>query len=168
MVQTCPQVDGLGRFPSRLPASADVADGERSGNSRRRVSSPERFCAAAWKPPILNGHSCKSTTESDDGQGSASPVSNARTGRGGIAAVSKETQNGIDAASGTICVWIGFPGKRYFSIAPNGSFFGSSQIERELLSSAQTKNGQVTLTLDEFSSKYGWKNDSELVPLMTK
>jgi WD40 repeat protein len=65
-------------------------------------------------------------------------------------------------------VWLRLTGDRYLTVAPEGSFYNSSHDEHDLFCVAQTEKGQETLTLDEFRAKYGWKNDSDHVRLITK
>jgi len=50
-------------------------------------------------------------------------------------------------------------------IAADGHFRGSPRVERELVYVVQTDAGQETLTPEEFSVKYGWKNDPAKVAL---
>jgi serine/threonine protein kinase/WD40 repeat protein len=44
-------------------------------------------------------------------------------------------------------------------LSAEGHFQGSAGVEKELQVIVQTKNGQELLTMAEFSSRYGWKND---------
>lgn len=52
---------------------------------------------------------------------------------------------------------------QYAVISPNGHFHGSPGVEKELVYVVQTEEGQRTLTAQEFSAKYGWKNDPRKV-----
>ncbi|NUQ64799.1 MAG: protein kinase [Pirellulales bacterium] len=49
--------------------------------------------------------------------------------------------------------------KQYAAISPDGHFRGSPDVEKELVYVVQTDQGQETLSPEEFSKKYGWKND---------
>jgi hypothetical protein len=53
----------------------------------------------------------------------------------------------------------------YVTISANGHYCGSPHVERMLVYVVQTDQGQETLTPEEFSKKYGWKNDPERVVL---
>ena len=64
---------------------------------------------------------------------------------------------------GVWLAWISLTGTRYMTIAPDGSFYSSAPVERDLVCVVQTENGQETLSLDQFSAKYGWKNHPEHV-----
>ena len=55
---------------------------------------------------------------------------------------------------------------QHVNISPEGHFRGSEGVEKELVYVALTEQGeQLTLTPEEFSKKYGWKNDpAKLLP----
>ena len=51
-------------------------------------------------------------------------------------------------------------------ISPEGHYHCPPGVEKELVYVAMTNSGeQITLTPDEFSKKYGWKNDPTKVSL---
>lgn len=56
---------------------------------------------------------------------------------------------------------------RFAVISPDGHFRGLPDVEKELVYVVQTDAGQETLTPEEFSKRYGWKNDPEKVTLKT-
>ena len=47
----------------------------------------------------------------------------------------------------------------YAVISPDGHYRGSPGVEKEFAYVVQTDKGQETLTPEEFSTRYGWKND---------
>lgn len=49
--------------------------------------------------------------------------------------------------------------KQYAAISPDGHFRGSPDVEQEFVYVVQTDQGQETFTPEEFSKRYGWKND---------
>ncbi len=49
------------------------------------------------------------------------------------------------------------------AISAEGHYRGSTGIESEIVYVVRTKDGQETLTPEEFSRKYGWKNDPDRV-----
>lgn len=49
--------------------------------------------------------------------------------------------------------------QQYLTLSPDGHYRGSPGVEKELVYVVQTDAGQETLTPEEFSKKYGWKND---------
>ncbi len=51
--------------------------------------------------------------------------------------------------------------EKHLKVSPNGHYAGSPRVERELVYIAKTAKGQETYTPEEFSSKFGWKNDSK-------
>ncbi len=53
----------------------------------------------------------------------------------------------------------------YIRLSPSGHYRGSPHVERMLVYVVQTDQGQETLTPEEFSKKYGWKNDPEKAAL---
>ncbi len=53
------------------------------------------------------------------------------------------------------------PDQQYAVISPEGQYRGSPGVEKELVYVVQTDRGQETLTPEEFSKKYGWKNDPQ-------
>jgi WD40 repeat protein len=50
---------------------------------------------------------------------------------------------------------------QYAVVSPEGHYRGSPGVEKELVYVVQTDEGQETLNPDEFSTKYGWKNDPD-------
>lgn len=56
---------------------------------------------------------------------------------------------------------------KFLALTPDGHYRGSPGIEDELVYVALTEDGvQLTLAPQEFSEKYGWKNDPEKVRLV--
>jgi WD40 repeat protein len=55
--------------------------------------------------------------------------------------------------------------QQYAAVSPEGHFRGSPDVEKEFVYVVQTDNGQETLTPEEFSKRFGWKNDSSRVEL---
>jgi WD40 repeat protein len=53
----------------------------------------------------------------------------------------------------------------WLTLAGSGHYHSSPGVERQLIYVVQTEAGQEILTPDEFSEKYGWKNDPEKVTL---
>jgi serine/threonine protein kinase/WD40 repeat protein len=51
------------------------------------------------------------------------------------------------------------PNDRAVTISPEGHYAGPPGVEKELVYVVQTETGQDTLTPEEFSRKYHWKND---------
>jgi formylglycine-generating enzyme required for sulfatase activity/serine/threonine protein kinase/WD40 repeat protein len=49
--------------------------------------------------------------------------------------------------------------QQYVTLSPDGHYHGSPGVEKEFVYVVQTDAGQETLTPEEFSKKYGWKND---------
>ncbi|NUQ64743.1 MAG: hypothetical protein HUU20_19950 [Pirellulales bacterium] len=47
----------------------------------------------------------------------------------------------------------------YLRLSPSGHYCGSPRVERMLVYIVLTEQGQETLTPEEFSKRYGWKND---------
>jgi len=59
--------------------------------------------------------------------------------------------------------------KQYAAISPEGHYRGSPDVEKEFVYVALTGSGeQVTLTPEEFSKRYGWKNDGSKVQSTTE
>src|SRR5262249_36835003 len=58
---------------------------------------------------------------------------------------------------------IALPSGHGVALSPEGHYRGTPQAERLLRYVVQTDAGQDTLTTEEFSAKYGWKNDPEKV-----
>ena len=59
--------------------------------------------------------------------------------------------------------------QQHVVIAPNGHYRGSPAVEKELVYVAQLPSGeQVTLSAEEFSERFGWKNDSSKATLDIK
>jgi WD40 repeat protein len=59
--------------------------------------------------------------------------------------------------------------QQYAVISPDGHWRGSAKAASEFIYVVQTDQGQETLTPEEFSKRYGWKNDPEKVaPSMPK
>jgi hypothetical protein len=54
---------------------------------------------------------------------------------------------------------------QFLVVSPTGHYVGSPAIEKELVYIAQTDGGQETLTPEEFSKNYRWKNDPSQVDL---
>ena len=50
-------------------------------------------------------------------------------------------------------------------INPEGHYRGTPGIENQLVYVVETDRGQETLSPEEFTKKYGWKNDPERVRL---
>jgi WD40 repeat protein len=65
-------------------------------------------------------------------------------------------------------VWLALPESRYLTVGPDGHYGGSVRIERQLVYVVQTEQGQETLSPEEFTKRYGWKNDPEKVHLVVK
>jgi len=53
-------------------------------------------------------------------------------------------------------------------ISPTGHYRGTPRVERELVYVVDTDEGQETLTPEEFSQKYGWKNDPTKASIETR
>jgi serine/threonine protein kinase/dipeptidyl aminopeptidase/acylaminoacyl peptidase len=53
----------------------------------------------------------------------------------------------------------------WLTLAADGHYVCSPGVQQQLIYVVQTDQGQETLTPDEFSEKYGWKNDPEKVTL---
>jgi WD40 repeat protein len=51
------------------------------------------------------------------------------------------------------------PGNQWLVCTPAGHFRGSPDIEQELVYVVQTNRDREGLTPEEFTKKYGWKND---------
>jgi hypothetical protein len=47
------------------------------------------------------------------------------------------------------------------AFSPHGHYRGSPGLEKELVYIVRTHHGQETLTPEEFSQRYGWKNDPQ-------
>jgi len=58
--------------------------------------------------------------------------------------------------------------EQFALISPEGHYRGTPGVEKELVYVVQTDQGPETLTPEEFSKKYGWKNDPEKVSLKTE
>lgn len=59
------------------------------------------------------------------------------------------------------------PVKKGLCISPEGHYRGSPEVEKELVYVALTDAGeQITYTPEEFSKKYGWKNDPSQIRLV--
>jgi WD40 repeat protein len=59
-----------------------------------------------------------------------------------------------------------FSEDRWLAISPEGDYTGTPGIQRELVAVVVTEDGrQETLSLSQFSKKYGWKNDPERAKL---
>lgn len=56
-------------------------------------------------------------------------------------------------------------GDKWLALRPDGHYRGSPGVEKEIVYVVQTDAGQEALTPDEFTTKYGWKNDPERVRL---
>jgi hypothetical protein len=56
-------------------------------------------------------------------------------------------------------------GGHWAVVSPDGHYYGSPGVEKEFVYVVQTENGQETLTPEEFSKKYGWKNDAKTLSL---
>jgi WD40 repeat protein len=65
----------------------------------------------------------------------------------------------------TICTLLCLREGRFALISPEGHFHATPGAEKELVYVVQTEKGQETLTPEEFSKRYGWKNDPEKVTL---
>jgi WD40 repeat protein len=65
-------------------------------------------------------------------------------------------------------VWLALPESRYLAVGLDGHYGGSARLERQLVYVVQTEQGQETLGPEEFTRKYGWKNDPERVHLIGK
>jgi WD40 repeat protein len=59
-------------------------------------------------------------------------------------------------------------GSQWLVIGADGHYRGSPRVERELVYVVQTDQGQETLSPEEFSKKYGWKNDPDRGRLLGK
>jgi hypothetical protein len=53
----------------------------------------------------------------------------------------------------------------WLAVAATGHSRASPGAERDLVYAAVTDQGQQTLTAEEFTEKYGWKNDPKRVRL---
>ena len=53
----------------------------------------------------------------------------------------------------------------YVTVSHDGHYRGSNGVQKELVYIVQTEMGQELLAPEEFSSKYGWKNDPQRVLL---
>jgi hypothetical protein len=53
----------------------------------------------------------------------------------------------------------------WLAISPEGHYRGSPGIEAEIVYVVRTEHGQETLTPEEFSKRFGWKNDPGKVRL---
>jgi hypothetical protein len=58
------------------------------------------------------------------------------------------------------------PEDHWIGLSPEGHYVRSPGAEKELVYVVETDAGQETLTPDEFSNRYGWKNDPENVRLV--
>ena len=54
---------------------------------------------------------------------------------------------------------------QHLVVSADGHYRGTPRVERELVYVVQTDRGQEALTPEEFSKKYGWRNDPERVRL---
>lgn len=54
---------------------------------------------------------------------------------------------------------------QYLMLSPEGHYKATPDIERDLVYVVHTDQGQETLTPEEFSRRYGWKNDPSRVRL---
>jgi hypothetical protein len=51
----------------------------------------------------------------------------------------------------------------WLAVSPQGHYRGVQAMEEQLLYVVQTAQGQRTLTPEEFTQAFGWKNDRERV-----
>ena len=51
------------------------------------------------------------------------------------------------------------------TLSPEGHYRSIAEVEEQVVYIVQTEDGQETLTPEEFSAKYGWKNDPTRVGL---
>jgi WD40 repeat protein len=73
----------------------------------------------------------------------------------------------LDVASGRPRgVFLSFREGGNVALQADGHWRGSPGIEKQLLYIAVTEAGQETLTYEEFSKKYGWKNEPDKVRLL--
>jgi serine/threonine protein kinase/WD40 repeat protein len=72
-----------------------------------------------------------------------------------------------DAGTGQLrCLLVALPDNKALAIMPDGHYRGTpSGMERHLVYVIQTDQGQETLTPEEFTTRYGWKNDPDRVRL---
>ena len=63
------------------------------------------------------------------------------------------------------CTFLALPGGQYAVFSPEGHYYASPGVEKDLVYVVQTEKGQETLSPEEFNEKYGWKNDPEKVRL---
>jgi WD40 repeat protein/serine/threonine protein kinase len=56
-------------------------------------------------------------------------------------------------------------GEEYLAVSPDGHYRGTPGVEEHLVCVVQTDRGQETLAPEEFTRKYGWRNDPERVRL---
>jgi WD40 repeat protein len=80
------------------------------------------------------------------------------------------TANGVqlaDAKTGQLLRgFVALSDGKFLTLTAEGHYRGSPGIERDIVYVVQTDAGQETLTPEEFSQRYGWKNDPEKVSLV--
>jgi len=59
------------------------------------------------------------------------------------------------------CTFLALPGGEYVLLSPEGHYYASPGVEKELVYIVQTEKGQETLSPGEFTERYGWKNDPD-------
>ena len=67
-----------------------------------------------------------------------------------------DTQSGRASAT-----WVVLRDRRWLANNSDGHYCGSPGVEDDLAYVVQTDQGQETLTAEQFSSRYGWKNNPE-------
>ena len=75
----------------------------------------------------------------------------------------------FDVATGRpLRVMVHLPADHYLTVTPEGHYRGSPGVEEGLVYVVQTDTGQETFAPDEFTKKYGWKNDPAKVQVQGK
>ncbi len=66
-----------------------------------------------------------------------------------------------------IAAMVLLPDDQHLLVSADGHYQATEDIEQDLVYVVQTDEGQETLTPQEFSERYGWKNDPQKVRLFS-